>query len=108
MWKRRLVAMAAGRLKLKADELADHRSCRLGKWYYGEGSRPFRCERAFAELEEPHRKVHEHGKEAARLFAEGKTDQALAEIAKVEAASDEVLRLLEELRHRTRATGSFG
>jgi methyl-accepting chemotaxis protein len=99
MWKRRLVAMATGQLKLKADELADHRSCRLGKWYYGDRSKPFRCDPAFAELEEPHRQVHAHGKEAARLFAEGRTAEALDEIAKVEAASAEVMRLLETL-HR--------
>jgi methyl-accepting chemotaxis protein len=97
MWKRRLVAMAAGRVKLKADELADHRSCRLGRWYYGEGSTPFRCEPAFRELEAPHQAVHEHGKAAARLFAEGRTEEALAAIAKVEAASAEVLRLLDAL-----------
>ncbi len=103
MWKRRLIAMATGRMKLRADELSDHRSCRLGKWYYGEGSKPFRCEPAFIELEEPHRKVHECGKAAARLFAEGRTDEALAEIARVEAASADVLRLLESLRLRSRA-----
>lgn len=97
MWKRRLVAMAAGRVKLKADELADHRSCRLGKWYYGEASMPFRCEPAFAELERPHQAVHEHGKTAARLFTEGRGEEALSAIARVEEASAEVLRLLDAL-----------
>ncbi|MCS6921121.1 MAG: methyl-accepting chemotaxis protein [Elioraea sp.] len=105
MWKRRLVAMAAGRLKLKAEELADHHSCRLGKWYYGESSKAFRCEPAFIELEEPHRQVHEHGKAAARLFVAGRTDEGLAEIAKVEAASAEVLRLLQALRARASGGG---
>lgn len=97
MWKRRLVAMAAGRIKLKADELADHRSCRLGRWYYGESAAPWRCEPAFVELETPHCAVHEHGKAAARLFAEGRIDEALVQIEKVEAASAEVLRLLDAL-----------
>jgi len=104
MWKRRLIAMATGRLKLKTDELADHRSCRLGKWYYSEQAVRFRCEPVFVELEEPHRLVHVHGKEAARLFAEGRTEDALLEIGKVEAASAEVLRLLEALRVRAKAS----
>ncbi|WP_019013224.1 methyl-accepting chemotaxis protein [Elioraea tepidiphila] len=103
MWKRRLIAMAAGRVKLKAEELADHRSCRLGRWYYGEGSSTFRCEPAFRELEAPHEAVHEHGKAAARLFAQGRTEEALAAIARVEAASAEVLRLLDALGSRTGA-----
>ena len=39
IWKKRLADMAVGRVKLRADELADHHSCRLGKWYYGDASR---------------------------------------------------------------------
>ena len=38
IWKKRLADMAVGRMKLDANELADHRSCRLGKWYYGDAS----------------------------------------------------------------------
>ncbi|WP_298108529.1 methyl-accepting chemotaxis protein, partial [Bradyrhizobium sp.] len=33
IWKKRLADMAVGRIALKADELSDHHSCRLGKWY---------------------------------------------------------------------------
>ncbi|MEX6723483.1 methyl-accepting chemotaxis protein [Parapedomonas caeni] len=97
MWKKRLVAMWNGRLKLNADELSDHRHCRLGKWYYSDAAAPYRCSHAFAELEGPHALVHRHGKEAARLYAEGREEEALAEINKVEVASEDVVRLLEEL-----------
>lgn len=97
MWKRRLVAMAAGRMKLNASELADHRSCRLGKWYYGDSVGHFRNQPAFRQLEEPHAEVHRFGKEAARLFAEGKTAEALEFIAKVEQSSEAVLQHLDHL-----------
>lgn len=97
IWKKRLVAMSSGRLTLKADELSDHRSCRLGKWYYSEAAKPCHGEPAFAALERPHTLVHEHGKKAARHFEVGRLDDALASIEEVEAASVDVLRLLNEL-----------
>ncbi len=97
IWKKRLADMAVGRTKLNANELADHRSCRLGKWYYGDASSASRTHRAFAALEKPHEMVHEHGKRAAKLFGSGDLAGALGEIEKVEAASKDVLRLLDEL-----------
>jgi len=98
IWKRRLVSMATGRTKLRADELADHRSCRLGKWYYSDAAARFAGEPSFKALEGPHERVHRHGKAAAHLFAEGRIDDALKEIAAVEDASREVVRLLDTLR----------
>ena len=98
IWKKRLVDMSVGRLALKADELSDHKSCRLGKWYYSEASERYRNNAAFKHLEQPHAAVHQHGKEAARLFGMGKLHEALAEIGKVEEASVEVLADLDRLR----------
>lgn len=97
IWKKRLADMAVGRVKLKADELSDHHSCRLGKWYYGDASRDSRSHRAFALLETPHALVHQHGKHAAKLFEAGDLPGALKEIEHVETASKDVLRLLDEL-----------
>lgn len=96
IWKKRLADMAVGRTALKADELADHHSCRLGKWYYGDASHDSRSHRAFAQLEKPHALVHQHGKQAARLFAAGDLSGALREIQHVETASKDVLHLLDE------------
>ena len=97
IWKKRLADMLVGRTRLRDSELADHRSCRLGKWYYSELAAAFRHAAAFRELEGPHEKVHTHGKAAARLYGDGDVDGAIAEIAKVEAASVDVLRLLDAL-----------
>jgi methyl-accepting chemotaxis protein len=97
IWKKRLADMAVGRVKLKADELSDHHSCRLGKWYYGDASRDSRGHHAFALLEKPHALVHQHGKQAAKLFAAGDLPGALQEIQHVEIASKDVLQLLDEL-----------
>ncbi|WP_315714705.1 MULTISPECIES: methyl-accepting chemotaxis protein [unclassified Bradyrhizobium] len=98
IWKKRLVDMSVGRLQLRADELSDHHTCRLGKWYYGEGGRQLAGDPAFRNLERPHEAVHRHGKEAARLFSSGRIEEALNEIGRVEVASSEVLAALDEIR----------
>ncbi len=98
IWKKRLVDMSVGRVALKADELSDHKNCRLGKWYYTDGVRQHGDSSVFRHLERPHEAVHRHGKEAARLFGLGQMQEALHEIAKVEAASVEVLADLDNLR----------
>ncbi len=97
IWKKRLADMMVGRTKLHHEELSDHHSCRLGKWYYSDQAAQFRSLPAFAALEEPHKRVHHHGREAARLYAEGDMEGALREIEKVEEASVDVLRLLDEM-----------
>ncbi|WP_296516560.1 methyl-accepting chemotaxis protein [Rhodopseudomonas sp.] len=97
IWKKRLCDMAVGRTKLNADELTDHHSCRLGKWYYGDASLESRNHRAFQALEKPHALVHQHGKQAAKMFQAGDLQGAIAEIQHVDVASKEVLRLLDDL-----------
>ncbi len=97
IWKKKLADMAVGRQSLAADELADHHSCRLGKWYYGDGALPYRSQNAYRDLEPPHERVHQAGKAAARKFADGDIQGALSEIAKVELASKEVLAHLDTL-----------
>ncbi len=73
LWKKRLSGMLMGVSNLREDELADHRSCRLGKWY--EAARTeFAGSRTFAELEGPHAAAHDAGKRAARLWGHGDRD----------------------------------
>ncbi|WP_247876126.1 methyl-accepting chemotaxis protein [Azospirillum sp. TSH100] len=97
IWKKRLADMLVGLETLRPDELASHEACRLGKWYYGPSSMAYRAHSAFVRLETPHRSVHDHGKAAARAFADGDMGRALAEVAEVERSSREVIALLDEL-----------
>ena len=97
LWMRRLVGVVHGELKLREDELASHHSCRLGEWYYGGDSGPYRELAAFRALEDPHRRVHELGKEIVVLVNEGRMEEALERIDAVREASEEVIRLLREL-----------
>ena len=97
IWKKRLVAMISGKEGLNADELADHHSCRLGKWYDQVIDPSMKNSPAFKALIEPHERVHRHGIRAVEQYNDGDLAAALREIELVEQASEEVLALLKEL-----------
>ena len=97
IWKKRLADMVIGREGLRTNELADHRSCRLGKWYYTVDDPMVKGRSEFPALEAPHAAVHRHGIEAVRRYNSGDISGALDEIGRVERASAEVLRLLRRL-----------
>lgn len=97
IWKKRLYNMVAGKEGLNSNELADHHSCRLGKWYDKVSEPRIIQNDYFKTLESPHRAVHEHGIKAVELYTKGDVRGALMEIQKVESASAIVLDLLEKL-----------
>jgi len=100
IWKKKLAEMVVGRTRLNPDELADQHSCRLGKWYDKISDPAILNNQAFVAMKEPHKAVHQHGIEAARLYNNGDLDGALSEIEQVGIHSKDVLRLLEELLNR--------
>ena len=100
IWKKNLADMMIGRVALDPNTLADHHGCRLGKWYDKIEDPALKNHPTFRALETPHQAVHRHGITAARLYREGDLPGAMAEIDKVDGASKEVLRLLEDLAAR--------
>lgn len=97
LWKKRLAEAFIGIQALSASELADHNSCRLGKWY-NQITDPRMIENQnFKALEKPHATVHELGREAAQLFSEGDKKAAEAAFRQMELASDEVVKILDLL-----------
>ena len=97
MWKRRIAAMLAGREDVDHRELTDHHACRLGKWYDSVEEPWIRKQPAFVEIETPHRAVHEHGKQAAKLYSQGEVDAAAGELEQLADNSRQVVGLLEQL-----------
>lgn len=99
LWKKRLANMIVGREGLKAEELSNHHTCRLGKWYDTVEDPKYKDNPVFSKLIDPHKLVHEHGIQAVRYFNDGQLDKALHEIEKVETASKDVLSMLAELEN---------
>lgn len=97
LWKKRLNEMLAGLNRLAASELSDHHACRLGKWYQTVSDGGIRTLGDFRDLDAPHAAVHNHGKRAAEFHARGDRDAAYREVAEMDNASDEVIRLLDRL-----------
>lgn len=97
IWKKKLADMVTGRKGLNAQELADHHSCRLGKWYDSVTDQSLASATAFQALARPHAAVHEAGIKAVEAYNSGNHDLALDLIDEVKNSSVEVLRLLQEL-----------
>ncbi|WP_152426671.1 methyl-accepting chemotaxis protein [Paramagnetospirillum caucaseum] len=97
IWRRRLAEMLAEKTTINPDELANHKSCRLGKWYYSVTDEKIRSHPAFRALEAPHEKVHQLGIEAARRFRDNDFDGAVDAVEAIEDPSQEVQGLLDEL-----------
>ena len=97
IWKKRLVNMICGKQGLQEKELADHHSCRLGKWYDQVTDASLLQRPEFKQLLRPHQLVHHHGKLAVAAYNKGDIKAALLEIAEVEAASVDVLNLLKSM-----------
>lgn len=97
LWKKRLAGLLSGLSSLDERELSDHHSCRLGKWWDAQKGTPVAANASFRAIEEPHARVHEAGRLAARLFNAGDKDGAANAFAAMESASADVVARLDEL-----------
>ncbi len=96
-FKRRVIDGVFGRNDLAADQAADEHRCRFGSWYDAVADEAVRASAAYRDIRAPHAAVHEHAKAALRLAAAGRLDEAKAELAGLEQASQQVVGLLGSL-----------
>lgn len=100
IWKLEVYKVFMGLSSKTSADFADHKMCRLGKWYYqGEGRKNFSNQSGFAAIDKPHRDVHQHGINALNLFLSGDKLSALDELEKMENFSLQVLSVLSALAH---------
>ena len=97
IWKKRLAALLSGLSELSEHELADHHSCRLGKWWDGEIGNEISSLASFKAIEAPHRAVHASGRRAAELYNRGDKAGAQQAYLEMERASEDVIQRLDEL-----------
>jgi len=79
---------------------ADHKGCRLGKWYLDKGARLYGHLHVFKEIDEPHDQVHRSGIEALQADQEGQPDDCLAHLQRMERSSEVVINLLSRLEQQ--------
>jgi len=93
-----VMKVLAGQSKNRAGDLANHHTCRLGKWYDNVIEPQIRGCASYKALVEPHKRVHDSGKQALSAYWAG--DQAAAQTAAehLRHASQEVIALLTKLK----------
>ncbi|WP_084536596.1 methyl-accepting chemotaxis protein [Azospirillum halopraeferens] len=87
----------------RADNLANHHQCRLGKWYDAMKDPAVTSSPHFAALAEPHARFHDAGKRALVAAERGDIAGARSEAAELERVSHTVLDLLDKLAADVRA-----
>lgn len=102
LWKKNLSEKFVGRNAIQACDLADHHDCRLGKWYDAVQDPAFIGDPLFQRLIEPHAEFHRQGKLAAELHERGEREAAERAAEAMEAASADVIGLLEALIEKRR------
>ncbi|MEQ3694644.1 MAG: methyl-accepting chemotaxis protein [Thalassolituus sp.] len=84
--------------------LADHTSCRLGKWYAeGEGRQKYSHLESYKRLDSSHRSVHDNGFKAIESLKQGNRDQMLKSLQAMEAASEKVITIITDMEKQIRA-----
>ncbi|MCT8468573.1 chemotaxis protein [Chromohalobacter salexigens] len=86
-----------------ADDLPDETQCALGRWYYeGTGSQQFYSDKDFQALEVPHREVHQQAIDAVTHHQEGRMDDAMAALSRMESANLDVMKRLRYIMRKYR------
>jgi methyl-accepting chemotaxis protein len=84
------------------DELANHRNCKLGKWYFSPAGQEIRgrggrITALFDQLDEPHQRLHDTGLAAIATARKGNTEEAQNLMLKAFEESVTVVDLLVSL-----------
>lgn len=97
VWKSDVYAILCGKSSKHNGELGDHTACRLGEWYQDRQRDGVANSDAFRRLEKPHAEVHRAGIQAVEAAQAGDTAKRDALIKQMEAASRDVMSLLDSL-----------
>jgi len=101
VWKLEVYQVMLGMSNKSSEDFADHKMCRLGKWYYqGEGNTKYSGFDAFKKIETPHSEVHKNGLLALAAHAEGNSKEAVQKLTLMEKASFKVVDLLSSLSNQ--------
>ena len=87
----------SGSLRLDAGELPTHLTCAFGKWYQSQGHDLCGHIAAFREIDAPHAKVHDLGKQALQAHSAGDRGQADRCYAEMVAQSETLIGLLDKI-----------
>jgi len=95
VWKMEVYKSLLGLSNKTAEDFANHKDCRLGKWFYeGEGAEKYSKNKSFIALEKPHADVHNMGLSAIEWMGKGDNGKVIEMLTAMERASEEVVAML--------------
>jgi len=98
-WVKSVARMVeGGAAGLSAAEIGDHQRCRFGQWYYGGGKERYGSVAEFATIEPIHNEIHRIGSEIVRLVADGGSESARRQLARLFELREDVLAHLAALQ----------
>lgn len=81
----------------RADDVSNHNTCRLGRWYYeGDGKRLSRLD-GYSAMEAPHTAVHRYARDALTRLAANDFAGGVEALTLMEQSSQEVVSCLERI-----------
>lgn len=96
-WRWRVFNVLLGYEQNDLQNLGDFKSCRLGKWYYGDESNQFKNDHNFKAMAKPHEQFHTYAKEALAAHKKGDTNTAEECLKKMDICLAEVFKLMDKL-----------
>ncbi|KJR42196.1 methyl-accepting chemotaxis sensory transducer [Candidatus Magnetoovum chiemensis] len=97
-WVNNIAAHINGTKTLDPKNIAYHKTCRLGKWYYDEGMQMCGNLKTFKALEQPHADIHRHGKEIIELVNRNDMQNAQQRFIEMEKTSKNIITMLDKIK----------
>ena len=95
-------ACLKGDATLDPSQMPDHRTCRFGKWYLGEGKQMCGSLQSFREVDAPHERIHALAKEVVSACNSGDTSKAERIYKEMEDLSEKIGSLLDGIKRECR------
>jgi len=100
-WRAKLRRFLDGKGDIGEDEAVCHTECALGKWYYAGGAAErYGNIQEMAEIEDPHKEMHELVREILDLKRSGKEQDAEQAYTKVGPLSKHIVSMLDQIERQ--------
>ncbi len=97
VWRGRVRAYLDGKGALTREQAVSHHDCAFGKWYYSKGLEHYGELPEMKQIEAPHAELHATIKKIIELNEAGKRSEAEHEYEKIEAISNTILQILDQI-----------
>ena len=101
-WMSRVKAHVDGQISLDPSQINNHKTCRLGLWYFGEGQSCCGESESFLSLDTDHKRLHELALQTILTYDADDFDGAKKLYDETEKVSQEIVEILERIKEEIR------